>query len=199
MLQVIGRAASINVRKVLWTCLEASIEHELVAPGPDLRDLNPNGLVPVIRHDGFVLWESNSICRYLAAHHRRGDLLPTTARDRARVEQWMDWQATELNSAWRYAFQSLVRRSPLHQDAAAVAASADGWNAQMRILDARLAATGAHVAGAAFSLADIVVGLSVQRWFMTPIERPHLAAVETYYERLTERPAFRVHGRNGLP
>jgi glutathione S-transferase len=199
MLQVIGKAASINVRKVLWTCMEASIEHELVAPGPDLLSLNPNGLVPAIRDDGFVLWESNSICRYLAAHHRRTDLLPTAVRDRALVEQWMDWQATDLNFAWRYAFLSLVRHSPLHRDAAAVAASVDAWNAQMRILDARLAATAAHVAGAGFSLADVVVGLSVHRWFMTPIERPRLAAVESYYERLTERPAFCVHGRNGLP
>jgi len=199
MLQILGRAASINVRKVLWTCLEASIEHELMAPGADLRRWNPNGLVPVIRDGGFVLWESNSICRYLAAQYRRPDLLPTEVRERALVEQWMDWQATELNSAWRYAFMALVRRSPIHQEPGAIAASTDAWNAQMRILEDHLDAAGAHVAGEGFTLADIVIGLSVHRWFMTPIERPRLAAVDAYYERLSERPAFRVHGRNGLP
>jgi glutathione S-transferase len=68
----------------------------------------------------------------------------------------------------------------------------------MAILDAQLARTGAYIAGNAFTLADIPIGLSVNRWFMTPLERPSLPAVAAYYERLGERPAFRKHGRNGI-
>ncbi|HBK46617.1 MAG TPA: glutathione S-transferase, partial [Xanthomonadaceae bacterium] len=128
-----------------------------------LRALNPNALVPVLRDGGFVLWESNTICRYLAARERRGDLLPAEPRHRARVEQWMDWQATELNGAWRYAFMATVRRSPAHADPAAIAASVAAWNAAMAILDAQLARAGAWVLGDTFTLADIVLGLSVQR------------------------------------
>jgi glutathione S-transferase len=66
------------------------------------------------------------------------------------------------------------------------------------ILDGQLARTGGHVAGAAFTLADIPIGLSVNRWFMTPFERPSLAHVEAYYERLSGRPTFLRHGRNGI-
>ena len=111
----------------------------------------------------------------------------------------MDWQASDLNSAWRYAFMALVRQSPAHQDLAAIAASVAEWNRLMRIADEQLARTHAWMAGDAFSLADVVVGLSAHRWLMAPIERPVLPAVEDYYERLSARPGFRLHGRNGMP
>ena len=208
MLQVLGRASSINVRKVLWTCVELARPYELVEWGIDARPLqdpaflalNPNALVPVIRDGDVVLWESNTICRYLAAQAGRTDLLPTEPAARAQVEKWMDWQATELNNAWRYAFMGLVRRHPAYADAAQIAASTVAWHRQMSLLDAALQATRAYVNGAAFTLADVVLGLATQRWMLTPLpDRPALAAVQAYYERLSERPGFRAHGRNGLP
>ena len=207
MLQILGRSTSINVRKVLWLCAELDLPYEQEAWGagyrstkePEFLALNPNGLVPVIRDGDFVLWESNTICRYLAAREGRTDLLPGTPRERARVEQWMDWQATELNDAWRYAFMSLVRKSPAHDDPRQVEASAATWNRNMKILDEQLGRTNAYVVGPTFTLADIVLGLSTHRWFMTPIERASLPAVEAYYERLSKRPPFMLHGRNGVP
>lgn len=111
----------------------------------------------------------------------------------------MDWQATELNNAWRYAFMSLVRQSPAHADPQLLAHSVAEWNRHMAMLDAQLARTGAYAAGAEFTLADVVLGLSTNRWFMTPMARPHLPAVEAYCERLSQRPAFLQHGRNGTP
>lgn len=207
MLEILGRSASINVRKVLWTCAELDLEYrheqwgsgDLSLQDPAFLRLNPNGLVPVIRDGDFVLWESNSICRYLAAKARRTDLLPDQPGARGIVEQWMDWQATELNNAWRYAFMALVRKSPVHADASAIEASIRGWNRHMTILDAALERTGAFVAGATFTLADVVLGLSTHRWFMTPMQRPALASVAAYYDRLGQRAGFRSHGRNGLP
>ncbi len=207
MLKVLGKPTSINVRKVLWTCEEIGRPLELEPYGtgfrpvdtPEFKALNPNAQVPVIIDDGLVLWESNTICRYLVGQARRDDLLPTPPAERARVEQWVDWQATDLNSAWRHAFMGLVRQSAAFQDAAAIAASVAEWNRLMRIADAQLARTGAYIAGSAFTLADVVVGLSTHRWFMAPIERPVLPAVQDYYERLSERPGFRLHGRNGMP
>jgi glutathione S-transferase len=207
MLQVLGRASSINVRKVLWTCAEIGVPYEhhewgagtLSLQSPEFLALNPNGMVPVIKDEAFVLRESNTICRYLASRHGRDDLLPTAAAARARVEQWMDWQATELNNAWRYAFMSLVRHSPVHADAAALGSSVRGWNRHMSLLDAELARTGAFVTGAGFTLADVVLGLSTHRWYSTPMDRPALPAVESYYERLSLRPGFVRHGRNGTP
>jgi glutathione S-transferase len=145
----------------------------------------------------FVPWESNTICRYQAHEAGRADLPPATAKERASVEQWMDWQATSLNPAWRGAFHGLIGHDPTVD--AAVAASTEGRSAQMAILEARLRDTGAFAVGDTFSLADIVLGLSVHRWFATPIARPHPPAVAAYYERLSERPGFRAHGRNGTP
>lgn len=207
MLRVLGKATSINVRKVLWACTELGIafSHEAWATparpksDPAFLRLNPNGLVPVIVDADFVLWESNTICRYLAATHGRVDLLPAEPKARAVVEQWMDWQATDLNSAWRYAFMALVRRHTDYQDEAAVQRSVDCWNRQMRILDQRLATTGAYVAGEVFTLADIGLGLSVNRWLSTPMEQPRLPAVQAYGERLAARPGWRQHCGNGVP
>ena len=207
MLQVLGRATSLNVRKVLWVCHELQITYELQEWGaaglaldtPAFRAFNPNALVPVIRDGTFTLWESNTICRYLASAHERTDLLPAGARQRALIEQWMDWQATELNDAWRYAFMALVRSSPMHTDPAAIDASVRSWNGRMEILEQQLQQTGAFAAGRQFTLADVVLGLATHRWFMTPMTRPTLPAVTTYYERLSERPGFVTHGRNGVP
>lgn len=207
MLRILGKSSSINVRKVLWLCAELPLAyaHEEWGAGfcstgtPEFLALNPNALVPVINDDGFVLWESNSICRYLAQREGRTDLLPLDAQQRARVEQWMDWQATELNTAWRYAFMALVRQSPAHADADQTASSVARWNRHMAILDAQLERTGAYVVGDTFTLADIVLGLSTNRWIMTPMTRPVLPAVTAWFETLSRRPGFLLHGRNGTP
>lgn len=207
MLQILGKSTSINVRKVLWLCEELGLAYELQQWGsghrptdtPEFRALNPNALVPVIRDGAIVLWESNTICRYLAASRGSTDLLPAAPAERALVEQWMDWQAGELNNSWRYAFMARVRQSPAHTDPASIAAGISNWNRHMTMLDEQLRRTGAFATGARFTLADIVLGLSTHRWFMTPVERPALPAVAAYYERLSQRPAFMAHGRNGVP
>jgi glutathione S-transferase len=199
MLKVIGKASSINVRKVLWTCAEIGRAFEREEWRDEFAGLNPNSMVPVIVDDGFVLWESNAICRYLCAQSQGSGLLGADARARARIEQWMDWQATELNNAWRYAFMALVRHSPFHADPAQIEASSANWNRHIGILDAQLEATGRFVTGERFTLADVVLGLSVNRWMMTPMARPDYPAVHAYYERLGTRPAFLEHGRNGVP
>jgi glutathione S-transferase len=198
MLKVLGRATSINVRKVLWCCaeLDLAFDHEpwgdagLDLRSPTFTALNPNAQVPVLQDGDFTMWESNAICRYLAAREGRDDLLPGDPIARAHVEQWMDWQTTSLNGAWRYAFLSLVRNSPAHRDPATVAASVVEWNRHMRMLDEQLARTGAYVTGDAFTLADLVLGVSTYRWVGSPIARDDLPALGAWFERLRDRPAF---------
>jgi glutathione S-transferase len=207
VLKILGRASSINVRKVLWTCAEIGLPFEREDWGIGFKPtsdaaftaLNPNALVPVVRDGDFVLWESNTICRWLAAEHGRDDLLPSAPRERALVERWMDWQATELNSAWRYAFYALVRQSAQHQDAAQISASIQQWHRMMSLLDTQLQRTGAYAAGLHFTLADVVLGLSTHRWLATPMERPALPLVAAYHERLSERPGFKQHVPSGGP
>ncbi|MDT7835751.1 glutathione S-transferase family protein [Aquabacterium sp. OR-4] len=205
MLRVLGQPASINVRKVLWTCAEIGLPIEREDWGGDTRAptapgflaLNPNAMVPVIVDGTQVLWESNTICRYLAAQHGRVDLLPNAAGERAKVEQWMDWQIAELNPAWRAAFVALVRGRPVPADE--VAASTAQWHRLMALLDAHLGDGRTHVCGEAFTLADVVLGLSANRWHHTPLAgRPGLPAVAAWLARLAQRPACRLHGLNGV-
>src|SRR5262245_936080 len=207
MLQILGYPASINVRKVLWTCDEIGLPYAREDWGggarplrtPEFLALNPNAQVPVIKDGDFVLWESNTICRYLAGKHRRDDLLPQDPVARARVEQWMDWQATELNPPWRYAFYALVRKNPAYSDPDQIRASAEEWNRKMAILERQIDATGAYAAGPVFTVADIPLGLSVHRWRATPIDRPDLPAIKSYRERLSARPAFGKYASDVFP
>lgn len=213
MLRILGKASSINVRKVLWTCAELGLPFEREDWGagfqstntPAFLALNPNATVPVLVDAAadLVLWESNTICRYLAGRygdpHAPDALLPAAPVARARVEQWMDWQATDLNNAWRYAFMALVRGTPAEPDPQALAASAAQWNRLVGILAGQLERTGAYAAGAHFTLADVVLGLSLNRWLSTPIERPHLPAIDAYLACLDARPGWRAYGANGTP
>jgi len=200
MLKIIGKATSINVRKVLWTCAELALPFAREEWSDAVHAaLNPNRMVPVLVDGDLVLWESNTISRYLCTRYDGEALLPREAGARAQVEQWMDWQATELNTSWRYAFMALVRHSPAHTDPAQIDAGIRGWNRHMGILDAQLRKTGAYVAGANFTLADIVLGLSANRWLMTPMDRPDYPHVAAWLEKLDARDACRLYGRNGTP
>lgn len=207
MLRILGKASSINVRKVLWACAEIDLPFEREDWGtgfqsthtPEFMALNPNAMVPVIQDGDFTLWESNSIIRYLAHRYALESLYPRNAHARARVDQWIDWQASDLNRSWSYAFMSLVRRSPDHQDCQALKASCEAWSKNMQILDRQLRSTGAYITGDDFTLADIAIGLSVNRYFETPLVHAELPAVSDYYERLCLRPGYLLHGRNGTP
>lgn len=208
MLQIFGKSSSINVRKVLWTCAEIGISYEHVEFGSgtpnsvhseEFLALNPNAMVPVLRDEFGTLWESNTICRYLAVRFERQDLLPTQAMARAQVEKWMDWQASDLNSAWRYVFMGLVRQHPQFQEPDKLLESANQWNRMMTILDRHLQGSGPYVTGTHFSLADVVLGLSINRWRSTPLQHAELRNVDAYFQLLCERPAFLQFGANGIP
>ena len=207
MLRILGRASSINVRKVLWACAELQIPFEREDWGsgfrstqtPEFLALNPCAMVPVIQDGDFTLWESNTIIRYLASRYGGAAIYPADPIARARVDQWIDWQASELNRSWSYPLMALVRKSPDYQDSAALAAGCRDWSCNMQILDRQLHKTGAYVSGDTFSLADIPIGLSVNRWFETPLAHPEFAAVRAYYDRLNLREGYRLHGRNGTP
>ena len=147
----------------------------------------------------FVLWESHTILRYLAGRHGATALLPQEPRRRAEVEQWIDWQATDLNSSWRYAFMALVRRDPAFDDPRQIAASTTNWNSDA--VNPRCQArddAGLRGRRRLHPGRSIPIGLSVNRWLMTPIDRPTLPTMLAYYERLSARPAFLMHGRNGI-
>lgn len=207
MLHILGKTSSINVRKVLWTCAELALPFEQEDWGsgfratgvPEFLALNPNAMVPVIKDGDFVLWESNSIIRYLAGRYHGGSLYPADPSERARCDQWIDWQASELNRSWSYAFLALVRHSPAHQDPRQIDLSCANWARHMAMIEGQLEKTGAFIAGDAFSLADIPIALSINRWLETPLQHGDLPAVEAYMARLAAREAYRAYCRNGTP
>ena len=200
MLKIWGRANSTNVQKVLWCCGELGIGFRRIDAGggfgvgdtPEYARRNPNRLVPVIDDDGFVLWESNAIVRYLAAKHGAGTLCPAEPRTRAAADRWMDWQATTVAPPLIFVFKALIRTPPEARDMAALAEAVARMGAAWRIFD-RWLAESAYAAGDAFTMGDIPLGCMAYRWFTMELERPELASLRAWYDRLTARPAFRQH------
>jgi glutathione S-transferase len=195
MLKIWGRANSVNVKKALWCIEELGLPCERSDAGmqfgvvntPDYRRMNPNGLVPTMDEDGFILWESHAIVRYLAGKYGKGVLWSTDEKARAVANQWMDW-AFSFQSGVRDAFWNLIRTPPEKRDAQAVERARIRSGELATILDAALADR-MYVAGA-FSMGDIPIGCEVQRWIRLPMERPYLPHLQAWFERLCARQAF---------
>ena len=198
MLKLWGNADSVNVQKVLWCCEEIGLPYQRIDAGrhfgvvntPGFRRLNPNGLVPTIDDEGYVLWESNAILRYLAATHAPGTLWPVEARARADADRWMDWANSTLWPTLVPLFRAFMRTPAAQRDAAAIEATRQESIKVLEILDAHLA-SGGFVGGAAFTMGDIAVGCAVWRWMVLPVERPALGHLQRWFERLAEREAYR--------
>ena len=205
MRSIYGRPNSQHTQKVLWACGELGLDFRFVHTGrvatgeldPEYRRLNPNGLVPTLVEDDFVLWESNTILRYLAGRYGQGGLIPADLRQRALGERWMDWQATTLNDAFRPVFRPFVEGPPEARSPAALRPAVDKLNDTIAVLDRHLADR-AFVAGERFTVCDIPVGIHAYRYFALDIPRRPLPALEGWYRRLTERPSYREHVMIGV-
>jgi glutathione S-transferase len=199
-LRIWGRMSSINVQKVVWAARELGLPFERIDAGgafggnrtPEFLRMNPNGKIPVIDDDGFVLWESNAIVRYLAARHGGGSLWPDDPRARADADRWMDWQATELSPAMRDAFMQLIRTPAEQRSQPLIEASNQAAEAMIAMLDAHLGSgtpARRHLCGEAFTVADIAVGAAAHRWLGLPQARAPRPNVERWYRQLMSRPA----------
>ena len=196
-----GRATSSNVMKVLWGLGELGLPFERVDVGgsfgktdtPDYRGMNPTGLVPTLQEDDFTLWESNAILRYLChAYAPASAMWPQEPHQRANIDRWMDAQQTVLNRPMGVVFWGLIRTPADKRDPAVIAQGvADAAKAYGMIEP--LLAKHAYIAGPDFSLADIPWGVHAHRWFNMDFERPSLPALQAWYDRLCERPAYRQH------
>ena len=200
MLKVWGRVNSINVQKVLWALEELRVPYERVDAGmafgvvndPFYVKINPNSRVPTIDDDGFVLWESNAIVRYLAAKHGAGSLCPSDPRQRADSDRWMDWASNHIGPAITPVFWGLIRTPPDKRNMAQIEAEADKLAQQFGVLEQGLDGK-AYVAGSDFTMGDIVIGVNVYRWYALDVKHPSLPRLEAYYERLKQRPPFQKH------
>jgi glutathione S-transferase len=202
MIKIWGRNTSSNVQKAMWGVGELKLEHTRIdiagtfgknREAPYLA-MNPNGLVPTLEEeDGFLLWESNSIVRYLAAKHDKAGMLePKDLKQRGLASQWMDWQLSVVGPAIFQAFWGLIRTAPEKRDMDAIKTSQEKTTAAMVILDAQLAKT-QYVAGDAFSYGDIPVGVMAYRYRQLVPDRPATPHLERWYAAISARQAFKDH------
>ena len=201
MLKIWGRNTSSNVQKVIWALAEMNVPFERIDVGgafgktkdPFYLAMNPNSLVPTLEEEnGFTMWESNSIVRYLAAQHGPGTLEPADPKTRARAQMWMDWQLSVVGPAITPAVWGLIRTPPEKRDMAAIKASQDKTTAAMQILDAQLAKT-QYLAGDAFSYGDIPPGVMCYRFRHLVPDRPAMPHLDRWYTAIAARKAFHDH------
>jgi glutathione S-transferase len=199
MLKVWGRNTSSNVQKTIWALAEMKVPFERIDVGgkfgktkdPFYLAMNPNSLVPTIEEeDGFTLWESNSIIRYLAAKHNNRTLEPADLRTRALAQKWMDWQLSVLGPAITPVFWGMIRTAPEQRDHKAIAAGKEKTIAAAKIMDAQLAKT-KFMASDDFSYGDIPVGIMIYRYNQLIPERPATPNLDRWYGAISSRPAFK--------
>jgi glutathione S-transferase len=194
MLTIWGRLNSHNVKKVAWFAEELGLPHVRHDVGGQFgmdaayRALNPNALIPTIDNDGFVLWESNAILRYLAARHGGERWWPADPATRALADRWMDWQI-DYAEAQRDAFVNLIRRAPAERDEGAILRAAERCAQRLPVLERHLADQ-PWLSGATFGIGDIPMGAYIHTWFTLDIPRPHLPHVAEWYARLKSRPGY---------
>jgi len=200
MIKIWGRTDSSNVQKVLWCCGELGIEFERTNWGGKFggnddeayRKMNPNGLVPTMKDGDFILWESNSIMRYLNAKYGSGKLLPVNPQGMAVANRWMDWQLSTFNAIIVPLFWNLVRTPSDKRDAKVVQSALEKTTKAWQIVEKELAQN-RFLAGEEFSLGDIPLGVWAYRWFNLPIERPEQPNITRWYERLKQRRPYQNH------
>jgi glutathione S-transferase len=201
VIKIWGRKTSSNVQKVMWAVGELGLPHERIdIAGPFGKNresaylaMNPNGLVPTLEEeDGFLLWESNSIVRYLAAKYRATVLEPADLRMRASAGKWMDWQLAVAGPAIFECFWGLIRTPPEKRNHAAIGESKKKTTDAMTIVDNQLANT-PYLAGDGFSYGDIPVGIIAYRYRQLVPERPPLVNFERWYAAISARQPFKDH------
>jgi glutathione S-transferase len=199
-LTVLGRSNSSNVQKVMWLldeieqpCVRVDVGGQFGGnKDADYLAKNPNGVVPTLIHGEVVVWESNTILRYLANRFRANGLYPADSIERSMVDRWMDWQLSSLGPANRALFQRIIR-TPVEQRRQDAIDEACDQNAELFGLLDRFLGRSEYLGGASFSIADIAVGPLAYRWFTLPVERPHFPNVKRWYDLLCGREAFRKH------
>jgi glutathione S-transferase len=196
MIRLLGRQTSGNVQKVIFLLEELHVPYIREDYGRQFgntntdayRALNPNAKVPTLVDGDVVIWESNTILRYLAAIHG-STLAGTTLAERTLVERWMDWQLAAVNPPYLAVFKDA--RKPEKERSTEFAGQSADLVAQMRILDRHLAGR-PWIALDRLTLAEIALGPIVKRCLEFPIERPTFPELTRWQATIEARPAFAV-------
>ncbi|MFK5998826.1 MAG: glutathione S-transferase family protein [Rhodobacterales bacterium] len=202
MLKVWGRKTSSNVQALMWCIGELELEYERYDTGhiyggtdtAGFKAMNPNQTIPVLQ-DGTndPLWETGAILRYLATRYANDAFWPTELLARSNVDKWAEW--SKLNIAMNFTspiFWCAVRTAPKDQDHAAIQNAVKSLENNLLIADQQLT-TSDYLAGSNLTVADIQLGHVLFRYYDIEIERATFPALEAYYDRLKNRPAYQTH------
>ena len=201
MFKLWGRKDGSNVIKTTWCLGEIGVDYERIDWGgpfggnddPAYRAKNPNGRLPTLEEeDGYTLWESGAVIRYVCARYSMGNLCPEDLRARAAADKWMDWSSLNFAPFNRVYLEELVAKPQAERDEARIAAAVAGAGAMVDILDAHLAKND-YLGGDRLTMADFPAGSLLDRWINWTPDRPSHPNVEAYYARLAARPAYQTH------
>ena len=192
MIQLLGRATSGNVQKVIFMLEELGLPYERKDYGkqfdntttPEYAAMNPLKKVPTLVDGDTVVWQSNTILRYLA-NKTGSTLYPADPVQRAKADCWMDWMLAELNPPYLAGFRDA--KKPETERAPETATNLGN---ELQVLEGQLAKA-AWVAGAQFSLADVALGPVVKRCIGFPLGLAPLPKTAAWIAALLERPAFK--------
>ena len=200
MLEIWGRKNANQVIQVLWTLAELELDYQRHSIGTrngdleteEYKSLNPNSKIPTIRDNGFVMWESHAIIRYLARQYGLGTLYPDDPQKAAMSDQWMTWSTDSFMGTFFPVFWQLVRTEESERDYKKIAEMAKQSSEILQILEDHLVKNN-FVAGEQFSYGDIPLGVLIHKYFVLDIERPSLPGIEAWYKRLSLREPFQEH------
>ena len=198
-LTIWGRANSVNVQKVLWCLAELDLAYDRIDAGmafgkndqPEYLSMNPNGRVPTLVDGDYVLWESNSIMRYLNLAYGKGSAIyPQAPQARAAVDRWLDWTLSTLQPVDRPVFWSLVRTPVEKRDMVAIQNDVDAEAVVWRIPE-ELLGSRHYIEGDQFTIADVAIGAFARRWFgVEGVKKPKLPNLERWFAEISKRPGF---------
>lgn len=213
MLKIWGRPTSACTQKALWGIAEIGIEYDFtlasgtmgpdghvskggkaygIVDTPEYRSMNPNGTVPTIDDQGFTLWESNVIVRYLSMKYGAEKMYGGDIQTFASASRWMDWEQSKFLPEQHILVMNLVRLPPEERDPDAVEEARVSLLTPLQIIEEQLGKT-EYIAADQFTMGDIPIGMRVHRWFLFDLESPPLPNIDRWYRAIQERPAFKQH------
>lgn len=182
--------------RALWVAMELGLDYEHIpieigdagARTPEFLAVNPNGRLPAIDDDGFVLWESLAITLYLAKKHSTGELYPAAIEDEAKAWQWSLWALNEVDRGVNIWSLHAIRLPPEDRDAGKLAEALTVIEKPFKVLDEALADR-AWLLGETFTVADLNVAAVISR--AIEMDLSTTPRLRDWLTRCLERPAAR--------
>ncbi|MDC3107850.1 glutathione S-transferase [Paracoccaceae bacterium] len=197
MLTVYGRKSSANVQKVRWICSEGNLEFKTEIVGgkyggltsPEFIRLNPNSTIPVLKDSDFILYESNSIIKYISD---KFDILRSDSQEKIALNnQWIDWSSSVFGlNCSHYTLHNILLPIDQRNTTLAIEAKRKIYSC-FELLNKQLEKTN-YLLDNELSLADIPVGCWIHRCVVLGLEITEFKSLEKLYVNLKERSAFRT-------